>query len=59
MKGVNDMMCSYSSIGTSFFINAAKEWDRRKCIDSFHNFERKVFLNSLIPQFTLSLLAVF
>ncbi|XP_019849306.1 PREDICTED: uncharacterized protein LOC109580500 [Amphimedon queenslandica] len=27
--------------GTSFFINAAKEWDRRKCIDGFHDFERK------------------
>lgn len=37
------VLCFEFYIGTSFFINAAKEWDRRKCIDGFLDFERKVF----------------
>lgn len=29
-------------LGTCFFVNATKEWDRRKCIDNFNDFEKKV-----------------
>ena len=41
-------------LGTCFFVNAAKEWDRRKCIDNFNDFEKKVVQCSSLTPFMQS-----